>query len=214
MNNLLDRLQQAWQSQCSQPIDVKPDQLLKVVRLELRGYFWADMTVILVFVSVGAGMMVWAFRDIQKDWPWLIYSACLALVVGYILFNRWRRRRHAARYDEPLLAHVEGSIKDIEHQMWLDRYSLWWYILPTALACMIPPAITFAMEYSRNPGWGALFGLLLALLVTEGFFAVLFYFIHWSMKSLGRGGLERQSQELQALRALRETLLNAEEPHA
>ncbi|HUQ69042.1 MAG TPA: hypothetical protein VM165_05940 [Planctomycetaceae bacterium] len=214
MNNLLDRLQQAWQSQRSQPIDVEPDQLLKVVRLELRGYFWADMTVILVFVSVGAGMVAWAFRDIQQEWPWLIYSACLALVVGFILFNRWRRRRHAAHYDEPLLAHVEGSIKDIEHQMWLDRYSLWWYILPTALACMIPPAMTFAMEYRRNPGWGALFGLLLALLVTEGFFAALFCFIHWSMKRLGRVGLERQRQELQALRALRETLLETEEPHA
>ena len=211
--NFLDKLQQAWQSQCSKPIDIKPDQLLKIARLERRVYFWVDMFVILVLLSVGTGMLWFAFRDIQNQWPWLIYSASLACVVGYILFNRWRRRRHAAHYDEPLLAHVEWSIKDIEHRMRVDENSLWWYVLPIALGCMIPPAISFAMEYIRNPGWGHLFGLLFALLVTEGVFAAVFYFVHWTMKKGRRRGLEGQRQELQALRALRETLLNSEEPH-
>ena len=48
MNNSLDRLQQAWQSQCSKPLDVNPDQLLNVVRLERRMYFWTDMSISLV----------------------------------------------------------------------------------------------------------------------------------------------------------------------
>ena len=113
--------------------------------------FWVDISVISFFLCVGVFMLWSAFRDIQKDWPWLIYAASVAWVVGYILFNRWRRRRDAAHYDEPLLAHVEWSIKDIEHQMWLDRYSLWWYILPIALGCMIPPVLFFAMEYSKRP---------------------------------------------------------------
>ncbi len=93
MNNFLDRLQQAWQSQCSKPLDVNPDQLLNVARLERRVYFWVDMFVIFVFLCVGTGMLWSAFRDIQKDWPWLIYAASIAWVVGYMLFNRWRRRR-------------------------------------------------------------------------------------------------------------------------
>jgi hypothetical protein len=107
MKTFLDKLQQAWQSQCNKPLDVNPDQLLKTVRFERRAYFWTDMFLIAVFVCVGAGMLWWTFRDIHKDWPWLINSASTAWVVGYILFNRWRRRRHAAHYDEPLLAHVE-----------------------------------------------------------------------------------------------------------
>ena len=45
MKNFLDKLQQAWQSQCSKPIDVKPDQLLKVARLERGIYFAVDMLV-------------------------------------------------------------------------------------------------------------------------------------------------------------------------
>ena len=103
--NLLDRLQQAWQSQCSKPIDVNPDQLLKTARYERLVQFCVDIGVILVFLCVGVLMLGAAFRDIQKDWPWLISSASVAWVVGYILFNRWRRRRDAAHYDEPLLAH-------------------------------------------------------------------------------------------------------------
>src|SRR5215212_9475479 len=164
MNNLLDKLQQAWQSQCSKPIDVKPDQLLKVVRLERRATFLTDMFVILILLIVGVSMLWSAFRDIHKDWPWLIYSSCLAWVVVFMLFNQWRRRRHTPHYDEPLLVHVEWSIKDIEYRMWQDRYTFWWYTLPIALGCMIPPTIFFVMDYIRKPEWGLLFAGLFTLL--------------------------------------------------
>ena len=141
MSNFLDKLQQAWQSQCSTPIDVNPDQLLKVARHERRVQFWVDIGMISFFLCVGVLMLGWAFRDIQKDWPWLISSASLAWVVGYILFDRWRRRRDAAHYDEPLLAHVEWSIKDIEHRMWLDAI----------LALVVHPADCFGMHDPAGP---------------------------------------------------------------
>jgi hypothetical protein len=209
MKNFLDKLQQAWQSQCSKPVDVNPDQLLNAVRLGRRVDFWTDIGIVLFFSCCGAGMLGRAFRDIQKDWPWLIYTAGLAWVVGYVLFNRWRRRRDAAHYGEPLLPHVEWSIKDIEHQMWLDRYSLWWYILPIALGCMIPPLLFFAMEHSQRPLLDSLF----PLLFTEGVFATTFIFVYLVMKFGVRRANEKRRQELQALRALRESLLNTEEPH-
>jgi hypothetical protein len=204
----LDRLQQAWQSQPDGTLGINPDQLLKVVRLERRTIFWCDVFVILTFLCVMVFMLWSAFRDIQKDWPWLISAASDAWVVGYILFNRWRRQRDAARYDEPLLAHVEWAIKDIEHRMWLDRDSLWWYVLPIAAGCMIPPVLFFAMEYSKRPLLDSLIPLLLIL----GVFAAVFTFVHLVMKYGRRMGLETRRQELLALRALRESLLNTEEP--
>lgn len=207
MNNFLDTLQQAWQSQCSKPIDVKPDQLLKVARHERRVQLLVDIGIISFFFCVGILMLGWAFRDIQKDWPWLISSASVAWVVGYILFNRWRRRHHAAHYDEPLLAHVEWSIKDIEHQMWLDRYSPWWYILPITLGCMIPPIIFFAMDYTKRP----LLDSLMPLLGTEGVFAATFIFAYLVMKFGVRIADAKRRQELLALRALRESLLITDE---
>ena len=207
--NFLDELKEAWQSQCSKPIDVKPDQVLKTARLGRRAYFWVDIGIVLFFSCCGAGMFGWALRDIQKDWPWLIYSASIAWVVGYILFNRWRRRRDPAHYDEPLLAHVEWSIKDTEHRMWLDRYSPWWYILPIALGCMIPPVIFFANDHGNRP----LFDSLMPLLCTEGVFAATFIFVYLVMKYGVRIANEKHRQELEALRALRESLLNTEDPN-
>jgi len=211
MKNFLDKLQQAWQSQCSKPIDVKPDQLLKTARLERRVQFWVEMFLISLFLFLGVLMLRVAFRDIQKDWPWLIDAACLAWVVGFILFNQWRRRRYAAHYDEPMLAHVEWAIKDLEYRMWQDRYTFWWYTLPIALGCIIPPTIFFVMDFIRKPEWGLLFGGVFALLFTLGVFAVVFIFGDRVINNGFRMISEARRRELAALLALRETLLNTEE---
>jgi hypothetical protein len=207
MKTFLDRLQQAWQSQCSKPLDVNPDQLLNVARLERRMNFWTDMSLISFFLGFGVFMLWSALRDIQKDWPWLISAASCAWVAAYVLFDRWRRRRDVVQYDEPLLAHVEGAIKELEHQKWLSGNTLWWYILPIALGCMIPPVLLFAMDYSKRP----LLDSLIPMLVTEGVFAATFIFVYLVMKYGRRVGLEKCHRELQALRALRESLLNTEE---
>jgi CDP-diglyceride synthetase len=204
--SLLDKLQQAWQSQrCAAP-PMNPDALLKGVRLERQVAFWADIFIIAVLAGVGASMSRFASGNIGKNWPWLIYVASDVWVIGFILFNRWRRRRHAAHYDQPLLAHVEWSIQDIEHRMWQDRYSLWWYILPLALGCMIPPIFFFGMEYGKRP----LSSSLSPLLVAEGVFLAVFTVVHLVMRYGQRVSNEKRRRELDALRALRESLLNTE----
>src|SRR5688572_22423955 len=122
MTNALDKLlklQQAWQSQCNRRFDVSPDQLLKLARLERRYYFWYDAAMILFFLGMTAYFARPAYRDIHHNWPWLITTASVAWVAGYILFNRMRRR-YAPHFDESVLAHVERSITDIEHRIRLD----------------------------------------------------------------------------------------------
>ncbi len=200
-----EELQQAWQSQTCGTIGTNPNLLLKLARLERRIDIGVDMLLIAVFLCVGVFMLGAAFRDIQKDWPWLISVASDIWVVDYILFNRWRRRREAAHFDETMLAHVERSIKESEHRLRQDRYSFWWYLLPIALGCMIPPIFFFAMEYGQRP----LLDSLAPWLMSEGFFAAIFIFVYLVMEFGRRMGLKRQLQELEALRALRDTLLNA-----
>jgi len=202
-----DKLQQAWQSQPGGTLRVDPDLLLKMARLERRVALLGDIVVISVLLAVGVGMLVWALRDIRRDWPWLIYTASDVWVVGFMLFNQWQRRRKAARFDEPLFAHVEWTIKDIEHRMVQDRSSFWWYVLPIALGCMIPPTIMFAMDFGRGPAWKTL----VALLVTLGGFSAVFTFVQLTMTYRRRTAHAQRLQELEALRALRETLLNPEE---
>ncbi len=221
--NMLDKLQQVWQSQCAKPLDIGPDQFLKMprhlllttARIERWAYFVIDMLLILILLIPGTGML-WRIRDIHKDWPWLIYVACIGWVVGFILFNHWRRWRHAPRYDEPMLAHVEWSIKEIEYRLWQDRYTLWWYIVPLALGCMIPSTISIGiMGFAEVHDWASFFVLLSTLLFTLGVFAAIFALVYWVIMSVQRMRpvVEARRRELEALQSLRKTLLNPEEPH-
>jgi len=222
--NVFEEWQQAWQSQCHQPLDFSPDQVLKSARLGRQIYLKTNVVVILVFLMCGTGMLLWSMRDVRKQWPWLIYSALLALVIGFILFNQLRRRLRAPHYDKPLLAHVEWAIKDLEYRMWQDRYTFWWYTLPCALACIIPATISTALGLYWRPDWNSLGSVVLALLswlfalgVALGIFVPFFVFIHRAIVRGLHKGSEARDRELAALRSLRETLLstesNSEQPY-
>src|SRR2546428_6526143 len=128
-----------------------------------------------------------------------------------MLFKQWSRRRHAPRYDEPLRAHVEWAIKDVESRMRQARDTFWWYTLPIALGCVIPSALSFVMIYIRKPGAELLIVMLFGLLFTFGFFPAFFYFLDRFMKKWTLMGNEKYRQELEALRSLRESLLNTED---
>ena len=169
--NFLDKLQQAWQSQCSKPVEVNPDRILEIARQERQVHFWVDTSLIAFFLLIGVVSLGWVLRDIHKDWPWLVYTGCDAWVAGFVLISQWRRRNRAAHVDAPLLSHVEWSIKDIEQRMWQDRYTFWWYILPIALGCMIPPVLFFAMDDSKRP----LLDSLIPMLISEGCLRRYFY---------------------------------------
>ena len=53
MKNLLDRLQQAWQSQSCQKLKIDPDQLLTMADLKRRINLLSDIVVILILFLVG-----------------------------------------------------------------------------------------------------------------------------------------------------------------
>jgi hypothetical protein len=215
--NILDKWQQAWQSQCAKPLDIDADQLLKTARLQLTvagferwAHFVLDMFVIMLLLIPGIWMLG-RIRDIHRDWPWILYCACIACVVGFMLFTHWRRRRYAPRYDEPMLVHVEWTIKDIEHRIWQQDHTFWWYTLPLALGCTVPATIVIGLQFLRTHNREFLFGLLFALVFFPAFFAA----VHWFVMRVQRMRpvVESQRRQLESLRALRESLLNPEAPH-
>ena len=65
------------------------------------------------------------------------------------------------------------------------------------------------MNYGKRP----LLDSLIPLLFTEVAFAATFIFVYLVMKYGVRIANEKHRQKLQALRALRESLLNTEDPH-
>ena len=95
MNNFLDTLQQAWQSQCSKPLDVNPDlSCSRSVRLQRRACISRVDTSSLMLVFAGCG--TWMLRSGVSRYSettgpgFLTWRAPAWVVAGYILFNRWR----------------------------------------------------------------------------------------------------------------------------
>ncbi len=205
-----EKLQQAWQSQPGgSQIHVDADALIKEVRRKQQSFratiLWRDFREILaafcVMVAVSLDVV---FKGIQKNWPWLFLVVGAAWVVGYLLFDRWRQRPNAPRYEGALSSHVEQSLKDVEHQIWLLRNVFWWYLLPLALGCLIPNLYFLA----KDLGTRELQAILVPFVRNTGILLAIFYGAYLLNQYAVRSGLEPRRRELLAIR---ESLLNTEE---
>lgn len=205
-----EQLRQAWQSQPSgSQLHIDADVLIREVRRNQQGFratiFWRDVREILValLIIVATSLHV-MFKGIRENWLWLLMGVGAAWVAGYLLYDRSRRRRNAPHYDGALIPHIEQSLKDIEHQIWLLTNVFWWYLLPLAVGVLIPSLYFFATDLA-NREWQA---IIWPFVWRTGIFLAIFYGVYLLNQYAVRHGLEPRRQELLAMR---DSLLNAGE---
>jgi hypothetical protein len=205
-----EKLRQAWQSQPGgSRIHIDADVLMREVRRNQQSFrvtiFWRDFRE--VFVALIALVVVAAdvvLRGIRTHWPWLMLGVGAAWVAGYLLFDRWRHRRNAPHYEGALMSHIEQSLRDVEHQIWLLKNVFWWYLLPIALGGLIPTLYYFATDLATRHVWA----ILGPFVRTIGVFIAIIYGVYLLNRYAVRRALEPRRRELLEMR---ETLLNAEE---
>jgi hypothetical protein len=201
---LFDDLQKTWQSQSSARLNVPADVLLREVRRNQRNFrmtiFWRDFRE----VFVAAVMTVFfALQGIKgAGWPWVLLGGMCLFVGGFILVDRFRRRGRAARFGDSLLGCVEASLENVEHQIWLLRNVLWWYILPLVIGMAIA-LVHMAVQPDELPWlrW-AVFGAVGALCAAVC--AGIYWINQWAVRS------ELEPRRLELL-AMRESLVRGEE---
>ena len=135
-----DSLKEAWLAQTSQTrLTIDADLLLKEVRRNQKSLnamiFWRDVR------EVGTSLLmvpVWFYLGAKHSLPWMWYLGVPALlwVAGFMLADRMRYKSHRAEQGESLSRRVEISLAEVEHQIWLLRNVLWWYLLPPGLAVL------------------------------------------------------------------------------
>ena len=135
-----DNFKQAWQTQSSQTrLTIDAELLLKEVRRNQQCFtamiFWRDVR------EVGTALLLvplWLYLGVKHSLPWTWYLTVPALlwVAGYMLADRMRHKRQPPEPGEPLRQRVESSLAQVEHQIWLLRNVLWWYLLPLALSIL------------------------------------------------------------------------------
>lgn len=194
-----DSFKQAWQTQTSQTrLTINAELLLKEVRRNQRQFtatiFWGDVR------EVGVGLLMiplWLYLGVRHSLPWTWYLMVPALLwfVGYTLADRVRHKRQRLEPGEPLHQHVESSLAQLEHRIWLLQNVLWFCLLP-----LIVPMLAFLGQVAwqvqvRTGGWWA------ALLLAGGvaFVVIVFAGVYWLNQIVVRSELAPRRQELEAL---------------
>jgi hypothetical protein len=190
-----DPLQEAWQSQPQPAVDT--DQLVREFR---RGHerfaatiFWRDareVGVSLLLLPVWVGMGV----GIGLPWTWYLVMPGLLWVAGFMTVDRMRQRRRRARPGDPLVRTVASSLAEVEHQIWLLRNVLWWYLLPLAVPMLAFFAQTF-WRASRGNVWEMAVSTSFVTAIVVGVYA----WIWWINQKAVRSTLEPRRRELAAM---------------
>jgi hypothetical protein len=191
-----DDLKQAWQRQSSQ-LAVAPELLLQELQRNEQQFaatiFCRDAREILVALVL---LPVWVIMGINLSSPWTWYLAMpgIAWVAGFLVVDRMRHKPRAPQPGEPLRECGGRSLDQVEHQIWLLRNVLWWYLLPL----MVPVVVFFChlAWLDRDDGWESVFGMAPPVAVV----AAVTIFIYW-LNQKGARQLESRRDELRALLA-------------
>ena len=194
-----DDLKQAWKSQASNAGPAIDAELaLQEVRRNQRAFdatlLWRDVR------EVGVSLLMvplWLVLGIKFSLPWTWYLTVPGLlwIAGFMLADRRRHKRQVPEPGDPLRQHVQSSLAQVEHQIWLLRNVFWWYLLPLGL-----PMLAFFVQVTwqtSSPGW--LSAASLAIVV--GIEVAVFGGIYWLNRSAVRCHLEPRRQELETLLA-------------
>jgi hypothetical protein len=135
-----DNFQETWQTQSSHTRRTfDAELLLQELRRNERNFtatiFWRDVR------EVGLSLLMvplWFFLGVWLSLPWAWYLTVPVLLwnVGFMLVDRMRHKRQPPASGEPLRQHVESSLAQVSHQIWLLRNVFWWGLLPFALSIL------------------------------------------------------------------------------
>jgi hypothetical protein len=190
-----DPLQEAWQSQPRPSLDA--DELVRELRRGEQQFaamiFWRDarevgvsLLLLPVWVAMGVG--------IGLPWTWYLVMPGIVWIAAFMTADRLRQRGRRALPGESLVRGVQGSLAEVEHQIWLLRNVHWWYLLPLAVPMMAFFAHTF-WRASRGNVWEAAIATTLAAAIVGGVYG----WVYWLNQKAVRSTLEPRQRELQGL---------------
>lgn len=199
-------LQKAWQSQpAATRVTIDSELLLQEVRRNQRQFratiFWRDAR------EVGVSfLLTWYF--IRRGWPTNDWTDCLVGLtcfgVGtFMLLDRFLQRRKTTGAQDSLVASLESSLQQVNHQIWLLKNVFWWYLLPLSGAIGISVVVScweVRHQASQLIFWGCyIIGC-----------ALLDWFLYWLNQIAVKNTLEPRRRELEALLAeINQTFHNA-----
>jgi hypothetical protein len=136
-----DDLQAKWQAHDhGMRLDIDADLLLREVRrnhraleLQLWQRDFGEVTAAVLITGVFATLAV-----LMHQWTLLLCAAGSLFVGLFFVVDRWKQRRRRSVIGSSLQSTIEASLAEVQHQIWLLRNILWWYLLP-----LVPGLVAF-----------------------------------------------------------------------
>jgi hypothetical protein len=106
--------------------------LLKEVRRNQRQFwatiFWRDFREVAVAAWLTWLFSHWAIR--RHQWPLFIMAGICFAVGAFMVVDRLLQRKKQTPSSGSLKNCIESSLRQVNHQIWLLKNVLWWYLLP------------------------------------------------------------------------------------
>jgi len=194
----LDDFQKSWKAQdAAKKISINTDVLLNEVRRNHKQFYHTILRRDMIEVTVAAVLVplftYWGWRG---QWTsYLVAFGCF--VIGtYFLVDRWRQKKKTPDLQGSLKDCAVSSLAEVNHQIWLLKNILWWYLLPI----YVPIVMFFgesAWSTQRPVGERIIVGLTILFLV--GFATVIYAGIYWLNQFAVKKNLAPRRQELEKL---------------
>jgi len=196
-----DELQRAWRCQHASAKllnNADADVLLKEVRQNEQR--WRTINLWDAMLEIGGGFLgalFFSYLGVRHanwnpfrlpDWDFLLVAFACAGMGSFRLMNRIIQRRKQTTANDPLKACIEASLKEVNHDIWLQRNVFWWCWLPFTTAFAV--SFCYASLRLHTPKFLAFLVLFVIPLAWWGYRLSLFTV---------RKVLEPRRQELEAL---------------
>ena len=194
-----DELQSKWQSHDhSLPLNVTLELLQQEVRRNQTQFesqlFRRDMVeVIIAFALTCFFFPVGIYRS---DWT-LCFLGIICLGVGaFFLIDRQIQRSKRPKCEEGLESTIRNSLWQINHQIWLLKNILWWYLLPLVIGWAAFVGKSMWNKPLEDVQWHFVMRVYVVLCFA------FFYFVYWLNQRAVKKCLEPRIKELKALEDL------------
>jgi hypothetical protein len=190
-----DDLKNLWQTQQDHPkLRISPELLLREVQRNHRTFrmeiLMRDIREIAVAIPC-VGLFIYLALT-GWGWPWWIMAGACLWVAGFLLLDRLIGRHRQATPGVSIVDCAASSLKQVNHQIWLLRHVLWWYLLPLYVGELA------VLAYYGQQVWGSAWDLAFIGAVAALCTAISVG-VYWLNRLASHNELVPRRQELEAL---------------
>ena len=180
-----DELQRTWQSQESGfRLSIDSEMLHREIKRNKAHFerivFWRDVR------EVGVAILLFVFfmyHGLKSSiWPLVLLALSVGCVAMFMTVDRIIQKRQRPRLTKSLTSCIESCLAQVNHQVWLLKNVLWWYLLPPGIGIGI--FIAYVAWKIRNTG-----RMPLVFVLAYALFCI---FLYWGIYLLNQWAVRKQ----------------------